>query len=287
MSRTGVMFRREWPVVAIADAARRVEAAGLDELWVVEDLGYHGGFTQATAALAATQRLTVGLGIAPAVARNVAYAAMEVATLAHLYPGRFHMGLGHGVAGWIEQVGATPPSFLAALRETTHALRRVVAGDVVSVDGRTVRLHGVTLHDPPPLAPPVSLGVRGPKSMGVVRDEADGVILAEWSGPRYVAEVRDAIGPGKQLTVFVTATADADALHATVGRLDLATKLRAQTQAYEGTDRDELVDELAIVAGRAGWRERASAWFEAGADAVVLTPLGSDPPDALDVLLDG
>ena len=47
----GVMFRREWAPELLTSVARQVEAAGLDELWVVEDLGYHGGFSQVVDAL--------------------------------------------------------------------------------------------------------------------------------------------------------------------------------------------------------------------------------------------
>jgi alkanesulfonate monooxygenase SsuD/methylene tetrahydromethanopterin reductase-like flavin-dependent oxidoreductase (luciferase family) len=279
------MFRREWDVALLPRVARDAEAAGIDELWVVEDLGYHGGFTQAAAALAATQHLGVGLGIAPAVVRNVAYVAMEVATLAHLHPGRFHMGLGHGVAGWIEQVGATPASFLAALRETTRATVALTSGERVSMEGRHVRLRDVSLHMPPATRPLVSLGVRGPKSMEVVREEADGVILAEWSGPRYVAAVREAIGPDLRLTVFVTATPDLSALEGAVAALDLDTKLRDQGAPYAGCERADLVGELGIVVGRPGWRARVAAWRDAGANTVVLTPLGSDPPSVVADLL--
>ena len=125
MTTYGVMFRREWPADRLLDYARQVEAHDLDEMWVVEDLTFHGGFTQATAALAATSRINVGIGIAPAVVRNVAYTAMEIATLAQMFPGRFHMGFGHGVDFWIEQVGAVPNSWMSSLRET-------VADDQVS-----------------------------------------------------------------------------------------------------------------------------------------------------------
>ena len=39
----GVMFRREQPPERLAAYARKVEAATLDELWVVEDCFYIGG----------------------------------------------------------------------------------------------------------------------------------------------------------------------------------------------------------------------------------------------------
>src|SRR5437016_3475092 len=117
-SRLGVMFDRAWDPAGLPAFARDVEAAGADDLWVVEDLGWNGGLTAAAIALGATGRLRVGLGIAPAPYRNPALFAMEVATIARVHPGRFAAGLGHGVAGWIAAVGATPRSSMALLEES-------------------------------------------------------------------------------------------------------------------------------------------------------------------------
>ena len=108
----GIMFRREHRPEALPDFARRVEEVGFDELWVVEDCFYGSGIASAATALACTHSITVGLGIMPAVVRNPVFAAMEIATLARLYPGRFLPGLGHGVAEWMHQIGAFPKSQL-------------------------------------------------------------------------------------------------------------------------------------------------------------------------------
>src|SRR3954463_4052976 len=86
--RIGVMLPRDLPAAHVLPYARRAEELGFDELWVVEDLGFRGGVAQAGAVLAATERIVVGIGIMPAGARNVAFAAMEIATLAQLFPGR-------------------------------------------------------------------------------------------------------------------------------------------------------------------------------------------------------
>ncbi len=67
---------------------REAERLGFDEVWVVEDCFLRGAFAQAATILATTSSLGVGLGIIPAAARNVAFAAMEIATLAGLYPGQ-------------------------------------------------------------------------------------------------------------------------------------------------------------------------------------------------------
>ncbi|HEX3189815.1 MAG TPA: LLM class flavin-dependent oxidoreductase [Streptosporangiaceae bacterium] len=70
-------------IVAVAAAA---DAAGLAELWVWEDCFSESGIATATAMLAATSRLTVGIGLLPVPLRNVALTAMELATVSRLFP---------------------------------------------------------------------------------------------------------------------------------------------------------------------------------------------------------
>ena len=81
-------------IVAVAAAA---DAAGLAELWVWEDCFKESGIATATAMLAATSRVTVAIGLLPVPLRNVALTAMEIATLARLFPGRRQPGRGPGV----------------------------------------------------------------------------------------------------------------------------------------------------------------------------------------------
>src|SRR5690606_22349490 len=119
----GVMLPRDLPGERVLPFVRRAEELGFDELWVVEDLGLHGGSAQAATALAATERIRVGIGVLPVAARNVGFTAMEIATLAGMFPGRIDVGLGHGLPGWIRQVGAWPGSPLTLLREQATALR--------------------------------------------------------------------------------------------------------------------------------------------------------------------
>jgi 5,10-methylenetetrahydromethanopterin reductase len=281
----GVMFRRDFAPELLAGFAKRVEEAGFDELWVVEDLGYHGGFAQAVAALAVTERITVGIGIAPAVARNAAFLAMEVATTARMFPGRFHMGLGHGVDTWMEQVGATPRSWLASLGEVTQATKRIVAGDKVSFDGRYVHLDEVVLvHPVTAVQPLISFGVRQPKSIALAADVADGVILAECSGPAYVAQTRAVIGVTARLTVFLNVTTDVAAARAEVDTRISQGRFAGQLKIYEGSDVD-LYQEI-IVSGPADtWMTQCQRFIAAGADSIVFVPLTTDPPEVLETLI--
>src|ERR671934_1056856 len=104
MARIGFVYTADRPPEGIAPFADAAESAGLDELWLWEDCFLAGGIAASATALAATQRIGVGLGVMPAVFRNPVACAMEIATLARLHPGRFIAGLGHGVPGWMEQI---------------------------------------------------------------------------------------------------------------------------------------------------------------------------------------
>ena len=104
MTTVGAVIRRDIPPSKVIEHARSVQH-GFDELWVIEDLPFAGGISQAAAVLGATDTVSVGHGIAPAPFRNPAALAMEWATLAGMFPGRLIGGLGHGVQEWMGQIG--------------------------------------------------------------------------------------------------------------------------------------------------------------------------------------
>ncbi|HUC32094.1 MAG TPA: LLM class flavin-dependent oxidoreductase [Ilumatobacteraceae bacterium] len=202
----GMCFDRSFPPGEVTEFARRLEAGGVDQLWVIEDCFFSTGVSLAAAALTATERLTIGLGILPAVARNAAVTAMELATLSALGPGRLVAGIGHGVQDWMEQMGARAASPVTALDEVLVAVRRLLAGETVTSSGRHVTLNEVRLELPPAVVPPVVAGVRGPKSMAVAGRSADGVVTADGAVPAFVQQARSQAGrlqgDGWRVSVF-------------------------------------------------------------------------------------
>ncbi len=311
----GVMFRREYPPELLREYARRTEAAGFDELWIVEDCFWAGGMASSAVALASTESIRVGLGIAPAVGRNPAIAAMDIALLARVFPGRFLPGFGHGVADWMRQIGAFPKSQLKALGETASAVRALLAGENVTVAGQHVQHDNVKLVFPPDKLPVISLGVRGPESLALAGRVADGTLLAEGSSPAYVRWAREQIARGQQsagrtgqhrVTVYAWTSIDEDAQAARdalrpllagmigsgsadmylrpLGILPRVAELMADggLPLLEREMPDRWIEQLAVTGTAQDGAAAIRALAEAGADSVVIVPPAGEPLDVLD-----
>lgn len=202
----GMCFDRSFPASEVGQFARRLEVGGADDLWFIEDCFWTTAPPLAAAALAVTERLTVGLGILPAVSRPAAVTAMEIATLSSLAPGRVVAGIGHGVQTWMAQMGARTPSPLTTLDEVLTTVRRLLAGEEVTFDGRQVHLDQVRLEHAPDPVPPVLAGVRGPRSLAVAGRSADGLLLDAPCPAAYARDSRALAGAGEDFVIACFAT---------------------------------------------------------------------------------
>lgn len=256
----GAIFPPQLPPEQLLPTARAAEAAGLEQVWLWEDCFFESGLGAAAAALGATERLVVGVGVMPAPLRNVALAAMEVATLERVFPGRFVAGFGHGVQDWMGQAGARVASPLTLLREYTVALRALLSGETVTVDGRYVQLDGVRLEWPPAEAPPLHLAGEGVRTLALVGELGDGLVLPGGYPPERMAAARDvalaartAAGVDRPLTVTVF-------LPVTVGP---GAERHPGRGMVSGTPAE-------VAAG-------LTPWVEAGADHLLLLDVSDDP----------
>jgi alkanesulfonate monooxygenase SsuD/methylene tetrahydromethanopterin reductase-like flavin-dependent oxidoreductase (luciferase family) len=199
---TGIVFRPQSPPEELRAVVELADQAGIAELWLWEDCFLEGGLTTATAALAWSSRLTVGIGLLPVPFRNPALAAMEIATVARLFPERFVVALGHGVQEWMVQVGAAVDSPMTLLREHTSAVRSLLNGETVDVSGRYVRLDEVALDWPPAVPPRLLVGARGPKSVALAGEVADGVLLDTIVDAAVVRQARELVGADSHVAVY-------------------------------------------------------------------------------------
>lgn len=293
----GALIPDTQPPSELLACAIEAERAGFDELWVGEDYFWGGGVASAAALLASTE-LPIGIGIAPVGGRHPAILALELATLAGMYPGRLRAGIGAGVPDLAAQIGARPRSPLAAVRETLRAVRALLAGESLTVAGETFVADGVALMHPPEQPPPLYVGAGGPRMLALSGAEADGTVLSVLSGREYVRWARaQLLGAGagaehrlvvyalcaiddhadraremlRELVAYVALPSPRNALSEVQGFAEEAEELAAL-----GVDvaiprvPDRWLDELTVAGTVTECTAKVIALFEAGADAVTL-----------------
>ncbi|MFG3186076.1 LLM class flavin-dependent oxidoreductase [Streptomyces nigra] len=274
MTGLGAVFRPQLAPERLRSVARAADEAGLEELWLWEDCFREGGVSTAAAALAWTERVRVGVGLLPVPLRNVALTAMEAASLHRMFPGRPLLALGHGVQDWMGQVGARAESPVTLLREHLDALRALLRGERLTVEGRYVRLDDVALDWPPDGPVPVIAGVTGPRSLRLSGASADGTLLTASTPPDGVRRARQLVDEGRS----AAGRTDAEP-HPIVVYLLAATgpdgpeRVRAELAA-EGV---ASVPGLGVAGDAKAVAEAVRRYAEAGADTVVLQPTGDEP----------
>jgi alkanesulfonate monooxygenase SsuD/methylene tetrahydromethanopterin reductase-like flavin-dependent oxidoreductase (luciferase family) len=274
MTGLGAVFRPQLAPERLRSVARLADETGLEELWLWEDCFREGGISTAAAALAWTERTRIGVGLLPVPLRNVAITAMEAATLHRMFPGRAILAVGHGVQDWMGQVGARAESPITLLREHLDALRALLRGERLTVEGRYVRLDDVALDWPPAAPVPVFAGATGPRSLRLAGEAADGTLLTASTSPEGVRRARQLIGEGR-----ASAGRTGDEPHQVVVYLLTATgpdgpaRLKAELEA-EGLGS---VPELGVAGDAAAVAEAVRRLADAGADTVVLQPTGDEP----------
>lgn len=281
----------------IVDTAIAAEAAGLDEVWLAEDLGQRGAIALVSTILASTTTLRVGIGVLNPVTRHPHLIAMEAASLAELYPGRVDLGLGTGsISALRDLLGIDRPRPLSDLITATRLVRSALAG--AGADGGTVR--GPALSYPPAVPPTIVWGVKGPRAIAASTDEADGLLLSMLTTPAYVADVRCTVGDRLHLAAYVLMAPgpgrDADLrspLARLIGMQDNNAMMRASglppptigavKAQLRRADRsgsalsNEEVAHLAICGSPSDRTRRIAEFASAGLDTLVVRGVASQP----------
>lgn len=307
----GLIFHPRFPPETLSDYARRAESAGFDELWFWDDCFLPGAFTSAAIALAATKTLKVGIGLLPATVYHPLFAAMEITTLVRAFPGRILPGFGHGVVPWMTQIGAAPKSYMQTLADTVDVVRRLLAGESVTMHSGQIHLEQVQMQLTSDEVPPIYVGAMREKSLRLAGRMGDGTILTGMSSPAYVSWAREHIRAGMaeagrtehRIAVYYDVkvnpdgnTARAAARQSLASRLPWADiQLKAlgiesdvesliQTHGVENI-REHMPDEWLDAFSASGTPDHAAETIQqmhvAGADTVVFQPLDGDP-DCLD-----
>jgi 5,10-methylenetetrahydromethanopterin reductase len=185
--RLGVLLNAEYPAAELVRLGRLVEALGYDQLWYTDVRLFRECFVGLAALAMSTTRLELGPGVTDPYSRHPGVTAATIATFDELAGGRALLGLGVGGTGFRE-LGITAKLPVAALRETVDVVRRLLAGERVTVEGKVVALRDGRLQfTPVRKAIPIYFATHGAQVMRLAGEVADGVLLANTLVPDAIA----------------------------------------------------------------------------------------------------
>jgi len=195
---------RMFGVEEVVRTVERVEELGFDSAWIMDHpfierdgarLTGHDPLVLLAYAAARTRRIGLGTLVVCPAFRTTGQLAREAAALADASGGRFILGLG---AGWHQpEFDAFDYPFdhlVGRFEEQLTAVRALLAGGRVSVEGRHVRLREAeVLATAPP--PPIWVAARRPRMLRLTARYADGWNLA-WGHrePDWLTETLAALG---------------------------------------------------------------------------------------------
>jgi len=304
------------PIAEFPAIAREAETRGYRTAWVGEASGAEA-IVLSTLIATHTARLKIANGVIPVQTRTPIVYGQAAATLGHLAPGRFALGLGLSSEIIIGQWHGLPfaPS-IQQMREAVQIIRMAASGERVNFDGKFYRLKNFRLAIPAASpAPRIYLAALGPKMCELAGEVADGVLL-NWlppsAMPASVAHVETGAKragrslPDIDVAVYVRTcvTDEPAAVRETLARditgyaivsvyarffaeCGFAEEVEAVNAAWTAGDRagavkgisERVLDGLGAVGSAEACREQMNAFARTGATPVVL-PFAPPGPDA-------
>ena len=250
--------------LAPQDAARAIERAGFTSVWVGGGNRGPEDFAVLRALLTASERLVAAPGIANVWAWQPAAIRAEAERLAADFPGRFVLGLGVSHAPLVEQLGQT---YEKPLRKMERFLDEL--------DHPAQHRGGQAL-------PPIVLAALGPKMLQLSARYAGA--HPYFTTPDHTAAARQVLGAGPLLVPEQAVSLDpaaAGGVRAYAARYLRMPNYTRMLKSYGFTDADiadggsDHLVETVIPAGAGAVGSAVRAHLRAGADHVVIQPLGA------------
>jgi coenzyme F420-dependent glucose-6-phosphate dehydrogenase len=185
---------------------------GIERCWTSDhympwwDSGASGGaaWPWMGAALAKTQRISIGTGVtAPILRYHPAVVAQVFASLAYMFPNRVFLGLGKGEALNEVTTGqdwpASPERF-ARLREAISLIKKLWTEDWVDFKGTYYWVKDSKLYTKPKQPIPIYIAGLGPKSAMLAGEEGNGFVTNELDTETIRSKLFPALESGTKIS---------------------------------------------------------------------------------------
>jgi 5,10-methylenetetrahydromethanopterin reductase len=159
----------------LAERARAFESFGYDDIWVPDERLLRNAYVSLAAVAGATSRVGLGTAVTNPYTRHPVITAAAIATIDEFSDGRATLALGAG--GGLNAYGIDRTHPAQALRETIEIVRRLTAGETITMSGSQFSLKDAHLDFPPVRAVPIYVAARGPRILELAGEMADGVII--------------------------------------------------------------------------------------------------------------
>lgn len=171
----GVTLQGVDPPSTFAGMVAEIEDLSFDHLWITDSsLHARNCYVELAVAAGRSSRLTLGTAVTNPLTRHPAITAAAAATLDELSGGRMVLGVGAGDRPLLAL--GMRPSQLEDLEAMIGALRRLWAGEHVTVRASGFALEDAFLRFPARPDIPIFLAASGPRTLELAGRVADGVI---------------------------------------------------------------------------------------------------------------
>jgi 5,10-methylenetetrahydromethanopterin reductase len=185
-----------------SDLAALAETLGYSRIWIFDSAPlWEDPFVHLALAAARTSRIALGTAVLIPTERSEMSMAAAIAAIARLSGGRFLACFGTGATA--RRTMGQRPMTLRALENYVTAVRGLLAGDTVTIDGKPARmLHTDGLAAPRPVDVEIWLSVFGPRGTELAERIADGIIGLPTPNPLPVATLMagTVLDPGEDAT---------------------------------------------------------------------------------------
>lgn len=192
--------------LSIASLGAEPTARYLDQVRLAELLGFHAFFhndkkwaqdvwVRLGAASQVSSRIGLGISATDPYTRHPALTAQAGASLAEMAPGRFRLIIGSG-SHFESLPGYGNPKPVVGLREGIGLMRRLWAGERVTLDGEIVKFKDGALDAKPTSVPQIYIASRGPLILKLAGEIADGVLIGSFATPAGIDYAKSHIAKG-------------------------------------------------------------------------------------------